>query len=80
MLVYLDNAWSSSPDVNENYAAKLMELHTMGVDGGYTRRTWLNWRDASAAGALSGINPLMDSSSTQNALRRQQDFAWCDHS
>ena len=38
MLVYLDNAWSAAPDVNENYARELMELHTMGVDGGYTQK------------------------------------------
>lgn len=48
MLVYLDNARSLSvPDdmriprrmgaaVNENFARELMELHTLGVDGGYT--------------------------------------------
>ena len=39
MLVYLDNALSSAPEgVNENYARELMELHTMGVDGGYTQK------------------------------------------
>ncbi len=38
MLFYLDNflnvASASAP--NENYARELMELHTLGVDGGYT--------------------------------------------
>jgi uncharacterized protein (DUF1800 family) len=49
MLVYLDNALSSSPKarpvipgaqpgINENYARELLELHTMGVDGGYSQR------------------------------------------
>jgi uncharacterized protein (DUF1800 family) len=52
MLFYLDNYLSSSPDapvpqrlangrkpgINENYARELMELHTMGVDGGYTQK------------------------------------------
>ena len=38
MLVYLDNAWSGTPDVNENYARELLELHTMGVDGGYAQK------------------------------------------
>ncbi|HEX2723300.1 MAG TPA: DUF1800 domain-containing protein, partial [Gemmatimonadaceae bacterium] len=37
MLVYLDNNTSRYPKVNENYARELMELHTMGVDGGYTQ-------------------------------------------
>jgi uncharacterized protein (DUF1800 family) len=53
MLIYLDNAQSVGPDsraavrasrvarrelgLNENYARELMELHTLGVDGGYTQ-------------------------------------------
>jgi hypothetical protein len=36
MLRYLDNAVSSKEHPNENYARELMELHTLGVDGGYT--------------------------------------------
>ncbi|MFZ4519015.1 MAG: DUF1800 domain-containing protein [Microthrixaceae bacterium] len=38
MLVYLDNARSRADGgrtPNENYARELMELHTVGVDGGY---------------------------------------------
>ena len=35
MLVYLDNARNSAPDFNENYARELLELHTLGIDGGY---------------------------------------------
>jgi uncharacterized protein (DUF1800 family) len=48
MLFYLDNFQSMSPDsplgkrrergLNENYARELMELHTLGVDGGYTQQ------------------------------------------
>lgn len=48
MLYYLDNALSVAPGtglarnsprgLNENYARELMELHTLGVDGGYTQR------------------------------------------
>ena len=37
MLVYLDNAQNAAGSVNENYAREIMELHTMGVDGGYTQ-------------------------------------------
>jgi uncharacterized protein (DUF1800 family) len=49
MLIYLDNAQSSREDpeemsaepqrrgLNENYARELLELHTLGVDGGYTQ-------------------------------------------
>ncbi len=47
MLFYLDNVVSSTPrpnakgraqGLNENYARELMELHTLGVDAGYTQR------------------------------------------
>jgi len=52
MLFYLDNWLSAAPDftipagpargrksgLNENYARELMELHTLGVDGGYTQQ------------------------------------------
>lgn len=47
MLFYLDNWQNSAPGspapkgresgLNENYARELMELHTLGVDGGYTQ-------------------------------------------
>lgn len=39
MLFYLDNAQSGARgSLNENYARELMELHTLGVDGGYTQK------------------------------------------
>jgi uncharacterized protein (DUF1800 family) len=47
MLFYLDNVQNSAPGsqgprgkevgLNENYARELMELHTLGADGGYTQ-------------------------------------------
>ena len=47
MLIYLDNARSTKAQtnrmgktrggLNENYARELMELHTLGVDGGYSQ-------------------------------------------
>jgi uncharacterized protein (DUF1800 family) len=37
MLQYLDNAQNAVEHVNENYARELMELHTLGVDGGYSQ-------------------------------------------
>lgn len=44
MLVYLDNERSAvadadagHPGINENYARELLELHTLGVHGGYTQ-------------------------------------------
>ena len=37
MLQYLDNAQNASGHINENYARELMELHTLGVNGGYSQ-------------------------------------------
>ena len=48
MLLYLDNALSIGPDsmvgqrlnkgINENLGREILELHTLGVDGGYTQQ------------------------------------------
>lgn len=38
MLRYLDNDQNGLRAINENYARELLELHTMGVDGGYSQR------------------------------------------
>lgn len=37
MLRYLDNDQNAVRAINENYAREMLELHTMGVDGGYTQ-------------------------------------------
>ncbi|MCD0502394.1 DUF1800 domain-containing protein [Bordetella petrii] len=37
MLIYLDNQYNRADHINENYARELMELHTLGVHGGYTQ-------------------------------------------
>jgi Protein of unknown function (DUF1800) len=61
MLVYLDNTRNTAPGsmsahgaaagLNENFAREVMELHTLGVDGGYTQddvatlaRVFSGWR------------------------------------
>jgi uncharacterized protein (DUF1800 family) len=78
MMIYLDNARSVAPGspaalaaergsptgLNENYARELMELHTLGVDAGYTQqdvievaRAFTGWgfrTVGEAAGAASG--------------------------
>jgi hypothetical protein len=38
MLFYLNNDVSTAESPNENYPRELMELHTMGTDGGYTQQ------------------------------------------
>jgi len=37
MLRYLDNERNAAGQINENYARELMELHTLGVDAGYSQ-------------------------------------------
>ncbi|MYM37436.1 DUF1800 family protein [Duganella sp. FT94W] len=37
MIRYLDNEQNAVNRINENYAREIMELHTLGVDGGYTQ-------------------------------------------
>ncbi|MBA3592799.1 MAG: DUF1800 domain-containing protein [Polaromonas sp.] len=37
MLLYLDQAQSTARGINENYARELMELHTLGVNAGYSQ-------------------------------------------
>jgi uncharacterized protein (DUF1800 family) len=37
MLRYLDNEQNAAGRINENFARELMELHTLGVDGGYSQ-------------------------------------------
>ncbi|HVR38869.1 MAG TPA: DUF1800 domain-containing protein [Thermoanaerobaculia bacterium] len=62
MLFYLDNARSRNGAINENYARELMELHTLGVDGGYTQndvtelaRVLTGWSLASPRDATGGF-------------------------
>ena len=38
MLIYLDNRSNEAENPNENYARELLELHTLGVDGGYSEQ------------------------------------------
>jgi uncharacterized protein (DUF1800 family) len=38
MLQYLDNQQNAVGHINENYARELMELHTLGVNSGYTQQ------------------------------------------
>jgi uncharacterized protein (DUF1800 family) len=37
MIRYLDNEQNAANHINENYAREIMELHTLGVDGGYSQ-------------------------------------------
>src|SRR4051812_9131210 len=68
MLVYLDNRLSSSiRGINENYARELLELHTLGVDGGYTQHDVIE-----VARALTGWTIQRKPDLTVFAFRRDQ--------
>lgn len=62
MLMYLNNDISTAGNPNENYARELLELHTLGVNGGYTQqdvvevaRCLTGWTiHPDSAGALAG--------------------------
>src|SRR5215216_2813779 len=60
--------------VNENYARELMELHTLGVDGGYTQkdvtevaRCFTGWTIFQPRGAGAAVNAMMGEAGRRNA-------------
>ena len=88
MLFYLDNFQSVSPNamqrlrapqqqrrgINENYARELMELHTLGVDGGYTQkdvqevaRCFTGWTIFQPRGGGAAVNAMMGEAGRRNA-------------
>lgn len=67
MLVYLDNQLNIKGVANENYAREIMELHTLGVDGGYTQqdvaelaRAFTGWSVRSPRRNASGARDYTD--------------------
>ena len=87
MLFYLDNFQSVSPNatqrpraqqqrrgINENYARELMELHTLGVDGGYTQkdvqevaRCFTGWTIFQPRGGAAAANAILGEAGRRNA-------------
>jgi uncharacterized protein (DUF1800 family) len=55
MLLYLNNAQNARDHINENYARELMELHTLGVGGGYSQSDVTQ-----LAGVLTGLGVDLD--------------------
>jgi uncharacterized protein (DUF1800 family) len=85
MLWYLDN-WSSVREgfgkqgLNENYARELLELHTMGVDGGYTQedvrevaRCFTGWSIVRPRGNAARATPR--EANLENGTFVYRDFA-----
>ena len=60
MLIYLDNAQSQRPSPNENYARELLELHTLGVEGGYTYSDIQNVARAFTGWSVGGFRRRAD--------------------
>ncbi|HEU4767948.1 MAG TPA: DUF1800 domain-containing protein, partial [Pyrinomonadaceae bacterium] len=89
MLFYLDNFQSVSPNmrprplanpqqqrrgINENYARELMELHTLGVDGGYTQkdvqevaRCFTGWTIFQPRGGAAAVNAMSGEAARRTA-------------
>ncbi len=68
------NAQRQRRGINENYARELMELHTLGVDGGYTQkdvqevaRCFTGWTIFAPRGAGAAAAALMGESARQDA-------------
>ena len=60
MLQYLDNNQNAVGHINENYARELMELHTLGVGGGYSQQDVQNLaRVLTGVGVNAGDAPKL---------------------
>jgi uncharacterized protein (DUF1800 family) len=80
MLVYLDNAHNTKAGPNENYAREMLELHTLGVNGGYTQqdvqevaRAFTGWTvlgNGANAGRFT-FNPATHDNGARNVLGQQ---------
>ena len=64
--------------INENYARELMELHTLGVDGGYTQkdvqevaRCFTGWTIFQPRGGAAAVNAMLGRESGREAARRE---------
>ena len=69
MLIYLDNAQNAVNAANENYARELMELHTLGIDGGYTQRDVQE-----LARILTGVSVALPQRATRGRRQAPADF------
>ena len=71
MLQYLDNNQNAAGHINENYARELMELHTLGVGGGYTQQDVQELaRILTGVGVNAGDAPKLKPELQREYLRR----------
>jgi uncharacterized protein (DUF1800 family) len=84
MLFYLDNWQNTAPNspgargrfqgLNENYARELMELHTLGVDGGYSQQDVISLARIFTGWGLAGTEKQTGDSSGFYFNAKRHDF------
>jgi uncharacterized protein (DUF1800 family) len=74
MLQYLDNAQNALGHINENYARELMELHTLGVDGGYTQHDVQELARVLTGVGVAGPEPPKVRAELRNLYQREGGF------
>ena len=87
MLIYLDNQISLGPNsqagknrgrgLNENLAREILELHTLGVDGGYTQDDVTNFARIITGWSVGNLNqPMTEAGKFFFARNRHEPGAW----
>jgi uncharacterized protein (DUF1800 family) len=74
MLVYLDNRRNIATRRNENHARELLELHTLGVDGGYTQRDVQEVSRVLTGVGLRPLKPVRWSPALEPLVRADGEF------
>lgn len=74
MLVYLDNSRNVAGKINENYARELLELHTLGVNGGYTQADVQEVARVLTGFGLRPLQPVIWTDKEAPLLREQGEF------
>jgi uncharacterized protein (DUF1800 family) len=69
MLIYLDQRNSVAKRLNENYAREIMELHTLGVKGGYTQKDVTSLADLLTGWTLADEAPSDGSQDLERTFR-----------
>jgi uncharacterized protein (DUF1800 family) len=87
MLIYLDNQVSTGPNsqagrnqhrgLNENLAREILELHTLGVDGGYTQGDVTNFARVITGWTVGNVNqPMTEPGKFFYAAARHEPGEW----
>lgn len=74
MLVYLDNSRNIAGKINENYARELLELHTLGVNGGYSQADVQEVARVLTGFGLKPLQPVKWTEKQAAQMREQGEF------